>query len=171
MDLKDKKIQTLKSFPPVIDQSSRILILGSMPGTESLLKNQYYANNRNHFWKIIYALFDSEPDPLYENRTAFLLSKKIALWDVIDICCREGSLDSKIRNEQVNDLQNFFRNYPGIKYILFNGTKAYDSFRRNTGFNEAEGFIYKKLPSTSPAHAVKFEEKFKAWSVIRELLK
>lgn len=163
-------MKILKSFPPVINSSSRVLVLGSMPGTESLLKNQYYANNRNHFWKIIYALFDSEPDQSYEKRISFLLSKNIALWDVIDNCSREGSLDSKIKNEQPNDLEGLIRSYPGIKYILFNGTKAYDSFRKHPGFNELWGLTYIKLPSTSPAHAVKFENKLIAWSVIRKLL-
>ncbi len=162
-------MQTLKSFPPVINRYSRILILGSMPGAESLLKNQYYANSRNHFWKIIYTLFGTEPDSSYEKRKAFLLSKKIALWDVIGHCSRTGSLDSNIKNEQPNDLQGLILAHPGIKHILFNGTKAYDSFRKHVGFNEP-ALTYRRLPSTSPAHAVKFEQKLSEWSVIRELL-
>ncbi|HPS87278.1 MAG TPA: DNA-deoxyinosine glycosylase [Spirochaetota bacterium] len=163
-------MQTLKSFPAVINRSSRILILGSMPGNESLRKNQYYANSRNLFWKIIYALFDAVPDPSYEKRIAFILSKKIALWDVINNCYREGSLDSNIRDEQPNDFINLFRKYPDIKHIIFNGAKAYDSFRRHTGFNDQDGFVYKKLPSSSPAHAVKFDDKLKEWSVIKTYL-
>lgn len=158
----------LKSFPPIIDRCSRVLILGSMPGTESLLKNQYYANSRNHFWRVIYALFDAEPDSSYDDRAAFLLSKKIALWDVIDNCTRKGSLDSNIRDEYPNDFTALFRKYPGIKHIFFNGTKAFDSFKKHVGFNESGGFTYTKLPSTSPAHAVKFEDKLNEWSVIKK---
>jgi len=160
----------LKSFPPVIDKSSRVLILGSMPGAESLLQNRYYANSRNHFWKIIYAVFDSEPDISYKKRKEFILSKRIALWDVIESCYREGSLDSNIRDERPNDLTSLFRNYPGIKHVLFNGSKSYDSFRRHIGFDKSAGFTYMKMPSTSPAHAIRFEEKLRAWMAIRELV-
>ncbi|HQO02975.1 MAG TPA: DNA-deoxyinosine glycosylase [Spirochaetota bacterium] len=160
----------INSFEPIIDKSSRVLILGSIPGIESLKLQQYYANNRNHFWKIIYALFNAVPDTSYVKRTGFLLSKKIALWDVIDNCTRQGSLDSNIRDEHPNDFKKLFMEYPSIKYIFFNGSKAHNSYLKYIGFNEADGFSYKKLPSTSPAHAVKFEDKLKEWLIIREYI-
>lgn len=163
-------MQPIKSFPPIINKSSQVLILGSIPGKESLMKNQYYANSRNLFWKIIYAIFNTKPDSSYEKRTGFLLSKRIALWDVINNCTRKGSLDSNIKDDHPNDFRSLFREYPEIKYILFNGAKAYNSFGRHMGFNEADSFIYKKMPSTSPAHAVKFEDKFKEWVKIKEYL-
>ncbi len=163
-------MKQIKSFPPIISRSCRILILGSMPGAESLNKKQYYANSRNLFWKIIYALFEAEPESSYEKRNEFLLSKKIALWDVINCCSREGSLDSNIKNELPNDFDSLLREYPDIKYIFFNGSKAYDSFRKHIGFKQEDGIVYKKLPSTSPAHAVRFEDKLKEWSIIRKYL-
>ena len=69
------------SFAPIADESCKVLILGTMPGVMSLKKQQYYGFERNAFWRIIYALFDQEPDNDYEMRRAFLLRHRIALWD------------------------------------------------------------------------------------------
>jgi hypoxanthine-DNA glycosylase len=82
--------QTMRStgLPPIIDDLSRVIILGSMPSEMSLILHQYYGNPRNHFWKIGYSLFGREPHPVYEDRVAFLREKRIALWDVIDSCER-----------------------------------------------------------------------------------
>ena len=41
------------SFPPLIDEDSEILVLGTMPGDDSLRLNQYYASSNNSFWKIV----------------------------------------------------------------------------------------------------------------------
>ena len=38
-----------KSFKPSIDNNSKILILGSMPGIKSLEEQQYYAHPQNRF--------------------------------------------------------------------------------------------------------------------------
>ncbi len=51
----------IEGFKPVADQSAVILILGSMPSEESLRRQQYYGNPRNHFWPILFALYDQEP--------------------------------------------------------------------------------------------------------------
>ena len=40
-------------LPPVVDEQTKVLIVGSMPGVQSLEKQQYYGNPRNHFWGII----------------------------------------------------------------------------------------------------------------------
>ena len=58
-----KKDELLKnrvqSLPPIIDESSEILILGTMPGKESLRSKEYYAAPNNSFWKIMKRLFNS----------------------------------------------------------------------------------------------------------------
>ena len=59
------------SFAPIADENCKVLILGTMPGVMSLKKQQYYGFERNAFWRIIYALFDQEPDNDYEMRRAF----------------------------------------------------------------------------------------------------
>ena len=85
------------SFAPIIDDKSKVLILGTMPGGKSLEKQQYYANPRNQFWKIIDNLFDETLPTDYEKKINFLKDKRIALWDVLKACSREGSLDANIK--------------------------------------------------------------------------
>lgn len=156
-------------FAPLIDDECQILILGSMPGVKSLEMQQYYAHPRNYFWKILYKLFDAAYEEDYKKRTVFLKTHHIALWDVLKSCEREGSLDTDIKNEEINDFDWFFECYPNIKGVFFNGTKAYETFRKKVGF-KYEGVTFKKLPSTSPAHALKFDDKLKSWQIICKML-
>lgn len=161
----------LSSFLPIIDEESRILILGSMPGVESLRLQQYYANPRNQFWKILYELFETQASQDYEERVSFIKSKKIAVWDVIGNCYREGSLDSNIRDEKVNDFSTLFKAYPEIKTVMFNGGKAYDTYKKWIGFRAKPNLTFHKLTSSSPANTKRYEEKLREWSVIGDILK
>jgi hypoxanthine-DNA glycosylase len=155
-----------RSFQPIIDSASKILILGSMPGVQSLEQQKYYANPQNQFWRIIYSLFHTPLDPEYDNRISFIKDKGIGLWDVLESCDREGSLDSNIRNEKVNDFKSLLKTFPNIQCILFNGTKAYETFRKGVGF-DCFGFItFERLPSTSPANAQRFEQKLSEWNIL-----
>jgi TDG/mug DNA glycosylase family protein len=152
------------SFAPVIDKNCRVLILGSMPGGESLRRQQYYGYKHNSFWKLMFELLGEPPTEDYDAKKAMLLRHNIALWDVIASCEREGSLDSAIKNSVPNDFAQLFKNYPDIRHVFFNGAKAYDTYRRFVGFDA--GREYTRLPSTSPAHAIRFERKLKAWKQI-----
>lgn len=160
----------VESFYPIIDATSRVLVLGSMPGVQSIMEQQYYANPHNQFWRIIYSLFMTPLDLDYDTRIQFIRKKGIALWDVIETCQRKGSLDSNIENEIVNDFESLFNNYPNLKLIAFNGTKAFGTYRKWVGFELAQ-VDYKQLPSTSPANTIKFEEKLKQWEIILDYLK
>lgn len=53
-----KNNQIIFSLDPIIDTNTKVSVLGSMPGEESLKKRQYYAHPRNQFWKIIHSIFD-----------------------------------------------------------------------------------------------------------------
>ena len=160
----------LTSFQPIIDERSRILILGSMPGVESLRLQQYYANPRNQFWKILYELFDSQASLDYAERVSFIKSKKVAVWDVIENCYREGSLDSKIREEKVNDFRGLFKAFPDIRTVLFNGGKAFETYKKWIGFGTIPYLSFHKLTSSSPANTKKYEEKLKEWVVLKKYL-
>jgi len=162
--------KVMKSFEPIMDKNSRVLILGTMPGPESLRKKQYYANPRNQFWKIIYRILDvSEAPPSdYNERIKFLKHKGIALWDVLETCEREGASDSKIKRGTPNDLRTWLQKRPNLRYIFFNGKKAESCFKK-CGCPDDVGCI--GLPSTSPANRkMTFDEKVRRWSVIKAFL-
>lgn len=155
------------SFPPVADDRARVLILGSMPGVLSLAENQYYAHPRNLFWPIMGSLFGAGRDVAYEQRLRLLQDHRIALWDVLHSCQRDGSLDSDIQYEVANDFATFFNTYPQITHVFFNGGKAESSFRKHVR-GVGQGLVMTRLPSTSPAHAsLSFDKKLEAWSQIR----
>lgn len=161
------------SLSPIINQNSRVLILGSMPGKESLAKKQYYANKRNQFWRIIFPILELDIPSDYQKRIAALSKHKIALWDVINVCERVGSLDSKIKNEEPNDILNLLKTYPSISFIAFNGNKAFDVFKKHIGLESLFEIEFKILPSTSPTpgkYVKSIEEKIKDWSIIKKYI-
>ncbi|TAJ78126.1 MAG: DNA-deoxyinosine glycosylase [Gallionellaceae bacterium] len=155
----------LHSFPPVADTCATVLILGSMPGKESLRQNLYYGHPHNAFWKIMGELVGAHPGLPYAQRLAILKSSGIALWDVLASCEREGSLDADIRAETANDFAAFFARHPHITKVCFNGSKAEQSFRKFVLDRQAlPPLKFQRLPSTSPAHAgMRHEEKLKVW--------
>lgn len=152
------------SFAPIADSQSKLLILGSMPGKESLRLNAYYAHPQNAFWKIIFNLYDLPFSTDVQVRREVLLQKGIALWDVLRSCERKSSLDNDIRLEQPNDLRSLLSSHPGISQIFFNGKGAAQFFRK---YFPDISLLSHLLPSSSPAHAVKWEQKLEAWQVIK----
>ncbi len=160
-------------FKPVIGGKPKALILGSMPGEASLQQAQYYANPRNLFWEIIATHFNIDHQASYETKTADLVSSRIALWDVIGSCERQGSLDSSIRSSsiKVNNFTKLFTDYPSITHVFFNGTKAKTEFNKRVlpelnEFNHKLNLIL--LPSTSPANArITRHEKITQWSKLK----
>lgn len=113
-----------KSLSPLVGLQPTILILGTLPGDESLQKNEYYAKSGNRFWSIIAHVADCTLPSTYEQKQQLLFTHKIALWDVVHTADRHGSSDSDIRSEFPNDLQKFLRQHPTIRTIAFNGQKA-----------------------------------------------
>ncbi len=157
------------SFAPIIDKDSRILILGSMPSIRSLELGQYYGHGQNYFWPMLFELFGETYSNDYEQKKRLILSHRLALWDVLGSCEREGSLDSNITNEIANDFDVFFKEYPLIKAILFNGTKAEQSFKKY--FPQLfQTMTHYKMPSTSPAHTMKRQDKLTQWRLLEQLL-
>lgn len=165
-----------RSFPPLARPSARVLILGSMPGEESLRRRQYYAFRQNQFWPIIGELFGIDPSLPYEERVARLVAQDVAVWDVLKRCEREGSLDGNIRpeTEVPNDFKRFFREHPRLRAVFFNGAKSEHAFRRHVLPHlgeRAASLRFARLPSTSPAHAgMPKAAKLAAWRAIREFL-
>jgi TDG/mug DNA glycosylase family protein len=160
------------SFKPVINDSARILILGSMPGIKSLSEQQYYAHPQNAFWRIMATLIDFDVLVNYPQRLELLQSNGIALWDVLHSCEREGSLDSNIQadTQVANDFNTLFLTYPNIRAVFFNGAKAESYFKRHISSTiEHHQLHFSRLPSTSPAHAsLSFEKKLEVWRVVQQ---
>lgn len=157
----------LSCFEPVADSNSEILILGSMPGRESLAAEQYYAHRRNAFWKIMADLLGFDPASSYEARLQELKAAHIALWDVLQSCTRTGSLDSSIDADSitVNDFRSFFRTHAKIHAVFFNGAMAESAYRKYVLPTVSTVPVsYTRLPSTSPAHAsLSYEQKLQVW--------
>lgn len=163
-----KQIQNI--LPPIVDANTRVLIVGSMPSKQSLEKQQYYGNPRNHFWPIIGALLQMEIPENYDKRIAILCAHNIGLWDSIASCERKGSLDATIKNEVPNDFQGFFQKYPQIQLVLFNGGKSFDVFKKLVGLDVLASRAYEKMPSTSPIpgkNIKSFDEKVQAWQMMK----
>jgi len=159
-ELKDSPVY---SFPPIADLHSKVLILGTMPGKESLRRHAYYAHPQNAFWKILFTLFTHPFSTNVEVRKEVLLQNGIALWDVLQTCTRPSSLDADIRKEEPNDLPQFLSHHQNISEIFFNGKGAAGYFRKY--FPEIL-LPYQILPSTSPAHAIRWESKLESWKSI-----
>ncbi len=154
-----------QSLPPKIDKKTvRVLILGTFPGEESLRKREYYGNNRNTFWEIIFRVLKKKDPYVYCERIEILKKAGIGLWDIIKSCEREGSADSEIKEAVVNKLEKI-NNCSQLKTICFNGQKAEHLFKRHYDLLDLKE---KVLPSTSPAYAgMSIGEKIQKWKIIR----
>ncbi len=154
----------LAGLPPVWHDDTRLLILGSFPGAASLAAGQYYAHPRNQFWRLMSAVLDDELVNLpYAERLAKLAHHRIGLWDVIDVCRREGSLDASIRDARAADFSVLQRGFSSLRTIAFNGKTS----GRFAPQFEAAGFRTLVLPSSSPANAqLSFEQKLVQWRAL-----
>lgn len=157
-------INHCRSFGAVVGENPRLLILGSMPGGESLRQGQYYAFRANAFWRITGALFGFRPDLPYSERLDALRRGGVALWDVLKECERDGSLDSNIRAPVPNDIARLLADHPSIRQIACNGGTAFRYFGRFVKPQLRAGYRIVRLPSSSPAAArMSFEEKLAVW--------
>ena len=111
-----------RSFPPVVDANTRLLVLGSLPGEASLAAQRYYAHPRNLFWTLMGEVLAEDLVGLdYEDRLAALLRHRVGLWDVVAEASRAGSLDAAIRDPHENDLLSLVRSLPELRAVAFNG--------------------------------------------------
>lgn len=159
------------SFTAVSRPDARVLILGTLPGAESLKQQRYYAKQQNSFWPIMGMLYGASPDIAYDERLEILKNNRIALWDVCASASRAGSLDSNIQAPIPNDFPAFFQTHAQIERICFNGQPAGKLFRRlvRGDIPQIQSVI---LPSTSPAHAaMRFEEKLARWREALDLFR
>ena len=153
----------ISGVAPVFRSDARILILGSMPSAESLRQSFYYAHPRNCFWPMLAQILAEKPPEDDAQKAQLLLRHRIALWDSVRSCEREGSLDSAIRTPVPNDFEYLYAECPGIETVLFNGAAAQQLYMRLVKVDRPN-MRFVRLPSTSPAYTLKYEQKLRAWA-------
>ena len=147
-------------FDPLIDENSKILILGSFPSLKSFENDFYYAHPRNQFWPILGEIFQ-RPVATEAERIALLKEVGIALWDVVASCERTNSADSNLKACVPNDIPALLARYPGIRALFFTGRKAEALFKRYFPHITLPQIL---LPSPSPAYAaMPYEKKVVKW--------
>ena len=156
--------QLVHTFPPIYNDQSRVLILGTFPSVMSREGNFFYHNPRNRLWKVIAIITNSVEPETIQQKEKMLLANNIAVWDVIQSCEIKGSSDISIRNVTPNDLRGILNCAP-IERIFANGDKAYQLYMKYS--SKYANMAITKLPSTSPANAAWTMEKLlEAWKAI-----
>ncbi|ACL17173.1 conserved hypothetical protein [Methanosphaerula palustris E1-9c] len=155
---------------PIIGSAPVVLVLGSFPSARARTVGEYYANPLNHFWPIIEELFGISRSLSYSERVRLLADQQVALWDMVDSCYQEGSMDSTIYEPALNDIRGFLTTHPTIRLVAANGRTAERFLKRSLGkAGPPAGVTVISLPSTSPANAREsFHQKVQRWRVIRD---
>lgn len=158
-----------ESFSAVALADAKVVILGSIPGDESLRQQQYYAHPRNAFWYILQRHFNTSGPLTYTGKIELAQQHGVALWDVMRCCIRPGSLDSNIDNKTivVNEFESFFCAHKKLVSVIFNGVKAEQEYIKRvlpTLSTKHRKLELIRLPSTSPAMAtMNREQKYLVW--------
>lgn len=165
--IKNHNTDFKSGLEPWVGGEPKVLILGSLPGDESIKQQAYYANKGNAFWKIMRALYNNNTET---DNKKFIISCGIALWDCVHSAIRKGSLDSAIKDDSVvaNDIRGLIAKYPTINTIILNGGKAEKYYNKYCKGIDCTPI---RLISTSPAATRVFEEKLKEWSIVKDLTK
>ncbi|MES2055002.1 MAG: DNA-deoxyinosine glycosylase [Pseudomonadota bacterium] len=160
-----------RSFPPITDTRTRLLILGSLPGDRSLAEARYYAHPQNQFWPLISAVIGTDLTPFdYDQRLAALREARVGLWDVVGSARRNGSMDAAIIDPVANDLAALVRTLPDLRAIGFNGATAHRHGVKQLGALPADVALV-ALPSSSALHTVGLAAKLPAWTALRAYLR
>ncbi len=144
-----KEEQVFHTIPPVYDETSRVLLLGTMPSPKSREAGFYYGHPQNRMWKVLGQAFGEETPMGTEARRAFLLRHHIAMWDVLAACTIRGAEDSSIADVVPNDIRPILSEAP-VEHIYTTGRKAFSLYRKY--LQSVTGREAICLPSTSPAN-------------------
>ena len=155
------------TLPPVYDQSSLVLILGTMPSPKSREYGFYYSHPQNRLWRVLSTLFQ---EPLPQNnaeKEALVRSHHIALWDVLASCEIQGAADASIRRPVANDLRPIFETAP-IRAVLTTGKKATQLYRRFCLAQTGMGSVYLPSPSAANCRGCTLESLIQSYAVIKQ---
>ena len=149
------------NIPPLYDEKSRVLILGSFPSVKSREAAFFYAHPQNRFWPTLAAVLEEKTPKSVEEKKAMVLRHGIAMWDTIGSCEIVGSSDASITNVVPNDL-SVILDAANIQAIFCNGGTSYACYKKYCRVKLGREAV--QLPSTSPANARWTKEKLiEAW--------
>lgn len=161
--------QVTHDFQPIYNEESRVLMLGTMPSPKSRETGFYYGHPRNRFWKVVSDVCGEVLPETKEEKVAFALRNKIAVWDVLAGCEIKGAEDASIRNPVANDLNIIIKNVD-IRAVFATGQKAAQLYRKYC--QKETGMEIICLPSTSPANcSISYEKLFEAYEVILKYIR
>ena len=160
MDKKKEQSTKVECFEPIVGKKPRVLILGTMPGKDSLITGEYYAAAKNLFWEMIGNIYNGGKSfQCYEEKSKCLKDHNIALWDLYNCCERKGSLDKDINDSTRNKLDIFLKDNPSISVVLCNGKTAWRELKK---IQLPVEFHY--MPSTSGRYySMSKKEKIEKW--------
>jgi TDG/mug DNA glycosylase family protein len=159
-----QEIHARHEFLPVVDENTRVLILGTFPSVKSRESNFYYGHPQNRFWKLLARLLDCPVPQTVAEKKQMLLSHRIGIWDVVASCDITGSSDSSIKNVIPADIKGLLDQYE-IEAVFANGRLAEKLYKKYS-FKET-GMQITALPSTSPANAAySLERLYEHWKQI-----
>lgn len=151
-------------IPPLFDENSKILILGSFPSVKSREAQFFYGHPQNRFWKLLARLFNEGAPQTIEEKKSLALTHNLALWDTIHSCTVTGSSDSSIKDVTPNDLSVILDN-SRVDKIFANGATSHNLYMKY--IFPVTKIKATKLPSTSPANAVFTLDKLaEHWKII-----
>lgn len=156
----------LHPFAPVVDERSRVLILGSMPSPASRRQGFYYGHPQNRFWQVLACIFQAPLPCSVEEKQSFLRQRHLALWDVAKVCRIQGAADSTLVPLQIQDFSFLFAQAP-IEAVFTNGRMASRLYQQHVALKEKlEDHC---LPSTSAANArYRLPELCRHWRPVAE---
>lgn len=150
-------------LPPVVNENTEILILGTLPSDRSLAARQYYANPGNDFWKLVGATLNQNLEGLsYGDKLGLLKANRIGLWDAYHACFRPGSMDKDMTDRELNDFTILKATAPNIRLICFNGQVASEAEESLIRF----GYHTRNLPSSSGANRRDQQGRLVRWKAI-----
>ena len=153
-------------IPPLFDQNSKKLILGSFPSIKSREAMFFYGHPQNRFWRLIAMIYGEDTPLSTEEKSKLILKHNLALWDSIKTCTITGSADSSVKDVVPNDLSVILENSRAER-IFCNGAASYNLYKKY--IFPSTGIEAVKLPSTSPANAAFGMDRLEdEWKILRE---
>ena len=150
----------VEGFPPLMCHEPRVLILGTIPGKNSISANEYYYDNKNRMWKMLAKIATQKMPTNYTEKKLLLEHLHVVLWDYYQC----------VERTNPNDIVGFVRKNPTLTKIAINGYGKYKEFGEKLQNQFGQSIKVFRLPETSGLNASWTLEKLcKEWSVVFEL--